>query len=138
MPSYDFKIAKESLTESEKDRILAIYLNTVNENANINWEKAAADYGSASVDSMKVSLRNSFKKLEKAGAKIEDDGYVVPYTPAKTPKGAKRKAATEGEEGAEPKKKGRPSKKAKAAAVKEEEDLKESDDAEEKVKGEEE
>lgn len=32
MPSYDFKIAKESLTESEKDRILAIYLNTVNDN----------------------------------------------------------------------------------------------------------
>lgn len=70
---------------------------------------------------MKVSLRNTFKKLEKAGAKLEDDGSVVPSTPAKTPKSAKRKAASEIEEdGAEqPKKKGRPSKKAKAAAIKE-------------------
>lgn len=36
MPSYDFKIAKESLTESEKDRILAIYLNTVSDNVSFS------------------------------------------------------------------------------------------------------
>lgn len=70
---------------------------------------------------MKVSLRNTFKKLDKAGAKIEDDGSAVPATPAKTPKGGKRKAAAavaEGEDGAaeeKPKKKGRVSKKKKEA-----------------------
>jgi hypothetical protein len=60
----------------------------------VNWEKATADYGSASVDSMKVSVRNVFKKIEKAGGKLDADGAVAPATPATTGKSASKKRKT--------------------------------------------
>lgn len=66
--------------------------------AQTEWEKATKDFGSASVDSMKVSVRNIYKKLDKAGAKLADDGSTqAPATPAlATPaSGKKRKSKSE-------------------------------------------
>ncbi|CAD0114777.1 unnamed protein product [Aureobasidium uvarum] len=58
--SYSYATAKAILSEVEKDRILAMYLSSDDMND---------AYGAASVDSMKVSYRNSLKKIEKAGGK---------------------------------------------------------------------
>ncbi|KAF7186220.1 hypothetical protein HII31_12462 [Pseudocercospora fuligena] len=64
MAKYNFKLVKEVLSEGEKDRIIAIYLNTTD--GVTDWAAATKDFGAASVDSMKVSMRNAIKKLEKS------------------------------------------------------------------------
>ncbi|KAK3676523.1 hypothetical protein LTR78_003799 [Recurvomyces mirabilis] len=85
---YDYPAAKTVLSETEKDRILALYLssNTTAVNAVFDWEKATTAFGSASVASMKISLNNSLKKLTKLG-----DGEEVVPSSVKTPGGRKRK-----------------------------------------------
>ncbi|KAK3716866.1 hypothetical protein LTR37_006216 [Vermiconidia calcicola] len=114
--SYNFDIAKQVLNENDKNRLMCLYLNC-NPTAvcchpssldyamltwlQINWEKAAKDFGCASVDSMKVMTRTAMKKIEKAGGK---EG--VEAAPA-TGGGKKRKAADDGNDAeAKPKKKG--------------------------------
>ncbi|PPJ59378.1 hypothetical protein CBER1_06924 [Cercospora berteroae] len=94
MPLYDSSIAREVLTEAEKDRLLAVALSTTADNSAINWEKATAEFGAASVDSMRVSVRNIHKKLDKAGAKT--DGNDLTAGPSKAPK--RKTAATEDDE----------------------------------------
>lgn len=78
-----------------------------------DWEKATREYGSASVESMKVSTRNVLRKIEKAGGKEGGDGTASPA------KGAakKRKAAAEDGDDAEVKPKTKGRKKAKKAAA---------------------
>lgn len=116
MPLYNSSIAREVLTEAEKDRLLAVALSTTADNVSrrppltasslskltdalasqsaINWEKATAEFGAASVDSMRVSVRNIHKKLDKAGAKT--DGNDLTAGPSKAPK--RKTAATEEDE----------------------------------------
>ncbi|KAK3717216.1 hypothetical protein LTR37_005925 [Vermiconidia calcicola] len=97
--SYNFDIAKQVLNENDKNRLMCLYLNC-NPTA-INWEKAAKDFGCASVDSMKVMTRTAMKKIEKAGGK--EDIEAAPATGG----GKKRKAADDGDDAeAKPKKKG--------------------------------
>ncbi|CAK1365875.1 hypothetical protein CB0940_09665 [Cercospora beticola] len=84
MPLYNSSIAREVLTEAEKDRLLAVALSTAADNSAINWEKATTEFGAASVDSMRVSVRNIHKKLDKAGAKT--DGNDLTAGPSKTTK----------------------------------------------------
>ncbi|KAF2211887.1 hypothetical protein CERZMDRAFT_84862 [Cercospora zeae-maydis SCOH1-5] len=91
MPQYNSAIAREILSEPEKDRLLAVALNTVAVNAATNWEKASAEFGAASVDSMRVSIRNIHKKLDKAGANA--DGAAATPDP---PKAKQRKTSTIG------------------------------------------
>ncbi|KAI5276080.1 hypothetical protein E4T47_00993 [Aureobasidium subglaciale] len=109
--SYSYAIAKEVLSDGEKDRILAIFLSS-DENNDVNWDKATQAFGAASVESMKVSYRNLLKKIEKAGGKTgvaapsaNSDSATpsAPKTPRtpKTPKGKggrppKRKAEAAG------------------------------------------
>ncbi|KAK5716313.1 hypothetical protein LTR17_016427 [Elasticomyces elasticus] len=106
MPTYDYKYAKGALTETEKDRILCIYLNgdMTALNSSIDWEKATAAYGSASVESMRKSLTNSLKKI--ADKTFEEGAEPSPEKP-KSGGGRKRKAnADGGEEEKTPKKRG--------------------------------
>lgn len=93
---YDFNIAKSTISEGEKDRFLCLFLNADTNAINgiIDWEKATADFGSASVESMRVSLRNTFKKIEKAGGKIGPGGTAT-ATPSTPSSGKKRKAQAE-------------------------------------------
>jgi hypothetical protein len=171
MVSYDYAIAKATMSDAEKDRILAIFLNTHDgvvrsslpctshkhttdlNPLQINWDKATSDYGSASADSMKVSLRATYKKIEKAGGKLADDGTATqapatpkPATPATGSKKRKSKAdlasaAAAGDDDEEvavetPKpKRGRPTKKEKSAAKVEEDEVEEGEIVE-GVKGE--
>ncbi|CAD0089901.1 unnamed protein product [Aureobasidium vineae] len=96
--SYSYATAKAILSEVEKDRILAMYLSSDDMN-DVDWDKATQAYGAASVDSMKVSYRNSLKKIEKAGGKtgvtapLAGGDSSVPSTPKtpKTPKAPKGK-----------------------------------------------
>lgn len=78
---------------------------------------------------MKVSLANMYKKIEKAGGKLAEDGnatQIASAAPA-TPASKKRKAKGEvlGEEGETPKAKkgGRPKKVVKSEVVDEEEEV---------------
>lgn len=97
----------------------ATKFNDTNAIVQIDFDKAAADFGSASVDSFKRMISNSFKKVEAAETNAANGESVAPPTPAKA--GKKRKAAAEvddeeGEETAKPKaKRGR---KVKTPAVK--------------------
>ncbi|KAI5254853.1 hypothetical protein E4T42_02175 [Aureobasidium subglaciale] len=95
--SYFYAIAKEVLSDGEKDRILAIFLSS-DDNNDVNWDKATQAFGAASVESMKVSYRNLLKKIEKAGGKTgvtapsansDSAAPSAPKTPKtpKTPKG---------------------------------------------------
>ncbi len=60
----------------------------------IDWKKAADEFGSASAESMKVSTKNIMTKIEKAGGKI---GTSATATPVKTTGGRKRKATGDGD-----------------------------------------
>ncbi|KAI5209033.1 hypothetical protein E4T39_00991 [Aureobasidium subglaciale] len=95
--SYSYATAKALLSEGEKDRILAIFLSS-DDNNDVNWDKATQAFGAASVESMKVSYRNLLKKIEKAGGKTgiaapsANGDSAAPSTPKtprtpKTPKG---------------------------------------------------
>ncbi|KAK5135929.1 hypothetical protein LTR08_004387 [Meristemomyces frigidus] len=115
--SYDYKIAKDVLSDTDKNRLLCLYLScqTAAVNGCVDWDKAAAMFDCASVDSMKVMTRTILKKVEKAGGKEGVDA-----TAAASEKGGgkkrKGKAGEEADAGGEetPKKKarGRPKKKA--------------------------
>ncbi|KXT09736.1 hypothetical protein AC579_10003 [Pseudocercospora musae] len=118
MAKYNFQLVKQTLTEGEKDRIIAIYLNTTD--GVIDWAAATSDFGAASADSMKVSLRNTIKKLEKSAVGDAPESEDPPAE--KATKGKKREAdaSVEGEE-TKSKKRGRKGKKDAAAEVKAEE-----------------
>ncbi|KAF2484675.1 hypothetical protein BDY17DRAFT_296118 [Neohortaea acidophila] len=123
--TYDFKVAKASLSENDKDRFLAVYLNLIDPNTAVNWKKAADDFGSASVESFKKTVSNALKKIKAAEAKgITGDAGVTP-----SPAGGKNKRKAKGaavasdaddddETAPTPakKKRGRPAKKAAKAA----------------------
>ncbi|KAK5167407.1 uncharacterized protein LTR77_007106 [Saxophila tyrrhenica] len=82
--TYNYEIAK-SLTENEKNRLICVFLNApAGVHNQADWKKAAAEFGSANADSMKVSTATIFKKLKQAS-----DGETTPAKPA----GKKRKAA---------------------------------------------
>ncbi|KAL9530483.1 hypothetical protein SMMN14_05781 [Sphaerulina musiva] len=120
MPLYDYRIAKTALSEGEKDRILAVYLNTTADASSvIDWETATTHYGSRSVDSMKDSIRKIHRKLAKAGAKRETMGDKSPSGSLKiklAATGSKRKPNCKGSGEAAKAKRGRPSKKKVAVA----------------------
>lgn len=89
--------------------------------ASVNWQKATNDFGSASIESFKVCVRNSLKKVEKAMAGGDGAAATTPPSSAKGKGGRKRKAADEDaggddtEETPKPKaKRGRKGKKAAA------------------------
>ena len=74
----------------------------------IDWEKAAADYGAASVESYKKGMQNTAKKIKKAmdsGVQPEAADAAAEGTPAKGKVGRKRKekpvVESEGEGGEE-------------------------------------
>ncbi|PSK56559.1 hypothetical protein B9Z65_6183 [Elsinoe australis] len=93
MPKYSFEVAKAVLSETDKNRILAIYLSMENPNSITDWSTATAAFGAASEDSMRVMLRSALKKIKDAGGEIAADGSTVPATPAKKGgPGSKRKA----------------------------------------------
>lgn len=143
--AYDFQVAKAALTQVDKDRILAVYLNMTDSNAvspltqtpcssflltwghrsQVNWKKAADDYGSASVESFKIMIRQGLKKIKDAAAKGNTGNSGVTPSPA----GGKNKRKAKGaavasdadddeETAATPakKKRGKPAKKAVKAA----------------------
>lgn len=74
---------------------LACYLNCTDKNVAIDCVKAAADFGSANVDSFKKMIQNSFKKVDAAQAKATTGAPPTPpkVTPANGAR--KRKAAAE-------------------------------------------
>ncbi|GAB7352778.1 hypothetical protein MBLNU459_g3125t1 [Dothideomycetes sp. NU459] len=95
---YSYKIAMDVLSDTDKNRLVAVYLNS--DGANVDWQRATTAFGAASVESMKVMVRMALKKIEKAGGK--DDVYAttkpINETPKKTAKAgrpAKRKTAEE-------------------------------------------
>lgn len=120
MTTYNFQIAKDVLTEAEKDRIVACYLNLPDVANNkevslrlfaisacnlaktviqVDFKKAAADFGAASVDSFKKMLQGGFKKIVAAQEKAANGGTVdASPASAKAKGGKKRKAATEEDE----------------------------------------
>ncbi|KAI6796658.1 hypothetical protein KC363_g1425 [Hortaea werneckii] len=117
MTTYDYDVAKRVLSETDKDRFLCCYLNISDPNA-VNWEKAANDYGSASVQSFKKMIQNAFKKVKDGEAAGGDDG-----TGSSEIKEGKKKTATPGSrkkkakaEGAEQDVEESPTKKQKVAA----------------------
>ena len=82
----------------------------------VNWEKAANDYGSASVQSFKKMIQNAFKKVKDGEAAGGDDG-----TGSSEIKEGKKKTATPG------------SRKKKAKAVGPEQNAEESPTKKQKV-----
>lgn len=92
--AYNFEIAKSVLSDNDKNRLMCLYLNCENPQS-INWEKATKDFGSASIESMKVMTRATLKKIEKASS---GGG-----SPAKAAGGKKRKAAADDSDDAEAK-----------------------------------
>ncbi|KAI7159200.1 hypothetical protein KC349_g4324 [Hortaea werneckii] len=90
MTSYDYDVAKRVLSETDKDRFLCCYLNITDPNA-VNWEKAANDYGSASVQSFKKMIQNAFKKVKDGEATGGEEG-----TGNSEVKEGKKKTATPG------------------------------------------
>ncbi|TKX25887.1 hypothetical protein C1H76_1731 [Elsinoe australis] len=93
MPKYSFEVAKAVLSETDKNRILAIYLSMENPNSITDWSTATTAFGAASEDSMRVMLRSALKKIKDAGGEIAADGSTLPAAPAKkSGPGRKRKA----------------------------------------------
>ncbi|KAK4942039.1 hypothetical protein LTR28_008766, partial [Elasticomyces elasticus] len=113
-------VAKDVLSQTEKDRICCVQLNTVN--GVIDWGKASTEFGAASSDSMRVMYRSAIKKIKDAGGadanatptndspmkatpkgrrkrKIDDDS-IQKFTPKK-PRGNKKTQAGNKEEPAE-------------------------------------
>ncbi|KAK0265181.1 hypothetical protein B0A54_12558 [Friedmanniomyces endolithicus] len=100
MPTHDYKAALQVLTEMEKNRIVCLYLSsdTAAIGALFDWERATAAFGSASVQSMKVSLNNLLKKV----GSVKEGADPSPATGK--PKGGKKRKASKGgdEDDAEP------------------------------------
>lgn len=126
--TYSYAIAKEVLSDTEKNRILCLFLNTdhsgvrqpfpspltiwqarspANSQPQIDWKKATEAFDCASVESMRVMTRSTLKKITDA----EKNGGVPTPTKGKGAAGKKRKAAAaaaDGEDDAEvPVKKGK-------------------------------
>ncbi|TKA78051.1 hypothetical protein B0A55_02126 [Friedmanniomyces simplex] len=93
MPTYEYKTALSVLTETEKNRVVCLYLSsdTAILNASIDWEKATMAFGSASVSSLRVSLNNSLKKIADQGGKGGKAGEDPGPAKAKSGGGKKRK-----------------------------------------------
>lgn len=72
-----------------------MYANQDQNNASVNWQKATDDFGSASVDSFKVCVRNSLKKVEKAMAAGGVVAGSATPSSSKGKGGRKRKVADE-------------------------------------------
>ncbi|KAM0719187.1 hypothetical protein Q7P37_005092 [Cladosporium fusiforme] len=90
--AYNYKIAKEVLSDKDKERIVCIHLNRTAD-GKIDWDKAAAEFDCASAASMQVMTRSTLKKITDAGGKMGEGDATVAATPKKT--GArKRKADT--------------------------------------------
>lgn len=87
MPSYKFEIAKSVLNEADKNRILCLYLSS--DQTSINWQKAAQDFGSTSVDGFRRMTQIMLKKIKNAGG-LEDDNSS--HGKSKKPGNKKRKA----------------------------------------------
>jgi uncharacterized protein YunC (DUF1805 family) len=133
--------AKVILTEVEKDRIVCTYLNSTEPNAvslpihfrvhsfqsltdlslaKIDWDKAASEYGAASVESYKKGMQNTTKKIKKSmDSGVEPE--AVEGSAVKKSGGKKRKEKTveadgevEGETEESPTKKKKGGKKTKA------------------------
>jgi hypothetical protein len=133
--------AKVLLTEVEKDRIVCTYLNSTEPNAvstsvhlsrslvsstdrslfgKVDWDKAASEYGAASVESYKKGMQNTTKKIKKSmdsGVEPEAvDGSAVKKSGGKKRK--EKSVEAGGEAGAEteetPTKKKKGGKKTKA------------------------
>jgi hypothetical protein len=96
--AYIWEIANTTLSDSEKNRFVccALSMNQATFMNNVDWNKATADYGAASVESMKKGITNAHKKVEKSGGK---DGVPAAdgatNTPSTSGKGNKRKAGAE-------------------------------------------
>jgi hypothetical protein len=96
--AYIWEIANTTLNDSEKNRFVCCALST-NQSTfmnSVDWDKATADFGAASVESMKKCVQNALKKVEKAGGKEgvpAVDGAIK--TPSTSGKGTKRKAGAE-------------------------------------------
>ncbi|KAI6819610.1 hypothetical protein KC332_g9783 [Hortaea werneckii] len=102
MTTYDYDVAKRVLSETDKDRFLCCYLNISDTHA-VNWEKAANDYGSASVQSFKKMIQNAFKKVKDGEAAGGDEGtgdskVKEGKKKTTTPGSRKKKAKAEGAE----------------------------------------
>ena len=117
MSTYDYEVAVQVLSDVEKNRFLACYLNSTDTNAvsqssppivvcpsmltcrsQVDWQKAADDFGSASIGSFKKMIQNAFKKVKDAQEKVANGEEVAAPAPAsaKAKGGKKRKAADEG------------------------------------------
>ncbi|KAK4626245.1 hypothetical protein CLAFUW4_04053 [Fulvia fulva] len=102
MPYYKFQVAKNVLTDADKDRILCIYLSS--DPLAINRSKAIRDFGAPSVEAFRKAISRMLKRLDDAGGKDgamgkpmpkpknskkrrksqpEDDSDEVEYTPTK-------------------------------------------------------
>ncbi|CAK4031296.1 Hypothetical predicted protein [Lecanosticta acicola] len=85
MPSYSFEVAKAVLNDTDKNRILCIYLSS-NQTA-INWQKATNDFGSASVESFIKMNVKMLKKIENAGGLESGENMAPPPAKAKKSRG---------------------------------------------------
>lgn len=133
--AYNFTVAKDVLTDKDKDRLVCLFLNRTEDKLDntvsrpyssvfpiftnyfpqIDYEKATAEFGAKSVDSMKVMTRSVLKKIADAGGKSNGNGD----SPApKRGGGRKRKAAQDDDDEASPalKKKGRGKRKVREAS----------------------
>ncbi|KAF2719575.1 hypothetical protein K431DRAFT_286543 [Polychaeton citri CBS 116435] len=112
--SNTYKAAMAVLTEQDTRRIICVYFHT--KDGVTDWGKATAEYGSASVESMKKVMSNIQKKVEKG---IGNEEGNIPAAATPTSKKRKAKAPADGSEDTGqtpvPKKRGRPSKKSKVA-----------------------
>lgn len=111
MTPFSYNEAIGHLTEVEKNRFVACYFALADPNTavsrhltvtwmtkltllKINYEQAAKDFGSASIESFKKMISTTFKKIEKLAESGDLSAPAVPKTPKKaTPaKSRKRKA----------------------------------------------
>jgi hypothetical protein len=96
--AYIWEIANTTLSDSEKNRFVCCAMST-NQSTfmnSVDWDKATADFGAASVESMRKGITNALKKVEKAGGKEgvpAVDGAIK--TPSTSGKGTKRKAGAD-------------------------------------------
>ncbi|KAF2766771.1 hypothetical protein EJ03DRAFT_168045 [Teratosphaeria nubilosa] len=128
---YDYDVAQKVLNDNDKNRFLCCYLN-IKDTTVVDWDKAAKDFGSASVESFKKTISNAFKKIKTAqenGVPADAEGSATKATPKKGGKGKRKGADEEATEGESPTK--------KTKAKKSAELVEEADDLEEEVKKEE-
>ncbi|WPH00897.1 Hypothetical protein R9X50_00373100 [Acrodontium crateriforme] len=114
MSRVDYTTAVKVLSDVEKNRLLCCYLNSTDIHA-VDWDKAASEFGSASKESFKRMITNSFKKVRDLDGASADvlaaatvgggGGGARKTTPKTTPKATSRKrniSADDDEEGVMP------------------------------------